>query len=125
MKYNVYEEAIVILDDFVKNKISNYSKLRNYDYGLVNPIKGVSGLSHFISKGIIREYSILNYIKKNKVSSEKYIQEILWRTYWKGWLESHKEVWDKYKIIYLSNLKILLLMSNMIFMIKLSMAKPK
>ena len=97
MKCNVYEEALIILDDFVKNKISNYSKLRNYDYGLANPIKGVSGLSHFISKGIIKEYFILNYIKKNKVSSEKYVQEILWRTYWKGWLESHKEVWDKYK----------------------------
>ena len=28
--------------------------------------------------------------------NEKFIQEVLWRTYWKGWLELRSGVWDDY-----------------------------
>ena len=31
----------------------------------------------------------------NKI--EKFIQEILWRTYWKGWLQLRPKVWGDYK----------------------------
>jgi len=27
---------------------------------------------------------------------EKFVQEVVWRTYWKGWLEQHPGVWDDY-----------------------------
>ena len=29
-------------------------------------------------------------------AAEKFIQEVCWRTYWKGWLEQHPQVWDSY-----------------------------
>ena len=48
-------------------------------------------------KGIIKEEYILNKINDSKNISDKFIQEVLWRTYWKGWLERHKEVWLDYK----------------------------
>ena len=30
--------------------------------------------------------------------NEKFIQEVLWRTYWKGWLELRPNVWSDYLI---------------------------
>jgi len=30
-------------------------------------------------------------------SSEKFVQEVFWRTYWKGWLEQRPEVWRRYR----------------------------
>jgi deoxyribodipyrimidine photo-lyase len=27
---------------------------------------------------------------------EKFVQEVVWRTYWKGWLEQHPGVWEDY-----------------------------
>ena len=29
--------------------------------------------------------------------SEKYIQEVFWRSYFKGWMEHRPYVWEKYK----------------------------
>ncbi len=93
----VYKKSKNILENFLQKKISKYSKYRNFDYGPNNPHKAVSGLSPYISKGIIKEECILNEINNSNSSSDKFIQEVLWRTYWKGWLESHKEVWLDYK----------------------------
>jgi deoxyribodipyrimidine photo-lyase len=36
------------------------------------------------------------YSKHAPESVQKYIEEILWRTYWKGWLEFHPSLWDFY-----------------------------
>ena len=30
----------------------------------------------------------------NRHKSDKFKQEILWRTYWKGWLEHHRDLWE-------------------------------
>ena len=94
---DVYKKSKNILDYFLQEKIFKYSKYRNFDYGPNNPHKTVSGLSPYISKGIIKEEYILNKINNCRNSSDKFIQEVLWRTYWKGWLERHKEVWVDYK----------------------------
>jgi len=89
--------AIDNLDQFLENNLFEYSKLRNFDFG-PNNRSNISCLSPYISHGIISE---LELIKKslNKFSfikNEKFIQEILWRTYWKGWLELRPNVWADY-----------------------------
>ncbi len=94
---DVYKKSKNILEHFLQEKISKYSQYRNFDYGPNDPHKIVSGLSSYISKGIIKEEYILNKINSSENSSDKFIQEVLWRTYWKGWLERHKEVWLDYK----------------------------
>ena len=94
---SAYIKSKNILENFLQEKISKYSQFRNFDYGPNYPHKAVSGLSPFISKGIIKEEYILDKINDSKNSSDKFIQEVLWRTYWKGWLERHKEVWLDYK----------------------------
>ena len=89
--------AIESLDDFIKNNLSNYSKFRNFDFGPENR-SNTSCVSPYISHGIISEIEV---IKKtlNKFSfskNEKFIQEVLWRIYWKGWLELRPKVWSDY-----------------------------
>ena len=46
----------------------------------------------------MNEYQIvkktLNQFKINNV--EKFIQEIFWRVYWKGWLENRQMVWNDF-----------------------------
>ena len=92
-------KAIEKLNDFIENNLDEYSKLRNYDFGPESR-SNVSCLSPYITHGIIDEKEI---IKKslNKFSfakNEKFIQEVLWRTYWKGWLELRPNVWNDYLI---------------------------
>ena len=87
-------KALDKLNNFVENNLSEYSKLRNFDYGPDNR-SNISCLSPYITHGIISEKEV---IKKsiNKFSfakNEKFIQEVLWRTYWKGWLELRPSVW--------------------------------
>ena len=97
MNKSIYIDANNKLENFLDSKISDYSKYRNYDYGEENPHKIVSGLSSYISHGIIKEMDILDRLKKSNKNSEKFKQEILWRTYWKGWLEQNIIVWESYK----------------------------
>ena len=89
--------AIERLNEFVEKNLFEYSKLRNFDYGPDNR-SNISCLSPYITHGVISE---LEVIKKslNKFSfskNEKFIQEVLWRTYWKGWLELRPNVWTDY-----------------------------
>ena len=94
--------AIEKLDNFIDKNLIDYSKLRNFDYGPENRTN-VSGLSPYVSHGIINEIEIINKsLKKYSfVKNEKFIQEILWRVYWKGWLELRPNVW----LDYLNDLK--------------------
>ncbi len=92
-------KAIEKLNHFVENNLSEYSKLRNFDFGSENR-SNVSCLSPYITHGIISEKEVINK-SLNKFSfakNEKFIQEVLWRTYWKGWLELRPNVWDDYLI---------------------------
>ncbi len=94
--------AIEKLNNFIEENLIYYSKLRNFDYGPDNRIN-VSCLSPYISHGIISEIEIINKsLKKYSfVKNEKFIQEILWRVYWKGWLELRPNAW----LDYLNDLK--------------------
>ena len=91
--------ALNELNNFVENNLSNYSKLRNFDFG---PEKrsNVSCLSPYITHGIINEKEVIekSLSKFSFSKNEKFIQEILWRTYWKGWLELRPNVWSDYLI---------------------------
>ena len=89
--------AIEQLDNFINNGLVDYSKARNFDFG-PNNRSNISCLSPYIAHGVITE---LEVIKKslNKFSfskNEKFIQEVLWRIYWKGWLELRPSVWKDY-----------------------------
>ena len=91
--------ALNRLNDFVENNLSEYSKLRNFDFGPENRTN-ISCLSPYITHGVVNEKEVIEK-SLNKFSfskNEKFIQEVLWRTYWKGWLELRPNVWIDYLI---------------------------
>ena len=85
------------LTDFVENDLKDYSFRRNYDYG-INNRDNISCLSPYISHGVIQEKEILKKCldKHSYGVIEKFIQEVLWRNYWKGWLELRPSLWQDY-----------------------------
>ena len=93
------------LIDFIENNLFEYSKLRNFDYG---PDKrtNISCLSPYITHGVLSEREVMSLSLKKFpfVKIEKFIQEVLWRVYWKGWLELRPNVWRDY-ILDLNRLK--------------------
>ena len=92
-------KAIDRLNSFVELNLTDYSKLRNFDFG---PSKrsNISCLSPYITHGIINELEVIDKsLKKfSFAKNEKFIQEVLWRVYWKGWLELRPNVWSDYLI---------------------------
>jgi len=93
------------LDDFIENNLHEYAYKRNYDYGPENR-SNISHLSPFISHRLLYEFDIAKKVlsKFPFLKVEKFIQEVFWRTYWKGWLELRPDVWDDFKTS-LSDLK--------------------
>ena len=92
-----YKTGISKLNYFIENNLQNYSRDRNYDYG-PNNRNNISLLSPYISHRTLFEYDIVkSCLKKYKFNQvEKFIQEIFWRVYWKGWLELRPEVWTDF-----------------------------
>ena len=89
--------AIEKLNKFVEQNLFEYSRLRNFDYGPKNR-SNISCLSPYITHGIISELEVIkkSLSKFSFSKNEKFIQEVLWRTYWKGWLELRPTVWTDY-----------------------------
>ena len=98
-------KAVDKLNHFVENNLFEYSRLRNFDFGPDNR-SNISCLSPYITHGIINELEVIDKsLKKfSFVKNEKFIQEVLWRVYWKGWLELRPNVWSDY-LKELNNLK--------------------
>ncbi|MDA9659045.1 DNA photolyase [Candidatus Pelagibacter sp.] len=92
-------KAVDQLNNFVEYNLTDYSKLRNFDFGPDNR-SNISCLSPYISHGVIDELEVIDKsLKKfSFAKNEKFIQEVLWRVYWKGWLELRPNVWSDYSI---------------------------
>ena len=86
-----------IWDNFANDKINDYAKLRNFDFGPNNE-SSVSKLSPFITHRILSEFDLIYDIKsKYKIkNSNKFVEEIFWRVYWKGWIENRPKVWRNF-----------------------------
>ena len=89
--------ALKKLDDFIENEIINYNSKRNFDFG-PKERKNVSCLSPYITHRLITEYETVERVLKKRPYQkvEKYVQEIFWRVYWKGWLELRPKVWTDF-----------------------------
>ncbi|MEM7208615.1 MAG: FAD-binding domain-containing protein [Pseudomonadota bacterium] len=92
------EAALERLNAFLPSAGRNYATRRNYDYGDFNK-NHVSGLSPWIRCGLISEEEVLTAILDTHSASaaEKFIMEVCWRGYFKGWLEHRPQVWKDYQ----------------------------
>jgi hypothetical protein len=86
-----------LMNKFIENNLVNYAKLRNFDYG-PDKRSNVSCLSPYVTHGVISEVELIkkSLNKYSFVKNEKFIQEIMWRTFWKGWMELRPDVWADY-----------------------------
>ena len=90
----MYEKAAEDKSRFIQKGLKDYSSKRNYDFGPKSR-ENTSNLSKYISHRIINEYDLVREIlsEYNLQKVDKFIQEVFWRVYWKGWLEHRPDVW--------------------------------
>ena len=90
-------EALEVLENYVEKDISIYAAQRNFDLGPQSR-KNISCLSPYITHRLISEYEVAKKVlsKYPYQKIEKFIQEIFWRVYWKGWLELRPNVWTDF-----------------------------
>ena len=74
-----------------------YARERNVDKGRGQHLS-VSCLSPYIRRRLISEAEILHAVQARHSfsASEKFISEIFWRTYFKGWLEMRPLIWSEW-----------------------------
>lgn len=75
-----------------------YASSRNFDLGPDNR-SNISMLSPWVRHRLISEEEILAQTLHHHSfrASEKFLQEVFWRAYFKGWLEQRPDVWRWYK----------------------------
>jgi deoxyribodipyrimidine photo-lyase len=88
--------ALARLEAFVP-LAAKYAGRRNFDLG-AGKHDGVSGLSPYIRTRLVTEEEATRAVLTchSPRAAEKFLQEIAWRTYWKGWLEMRPEAWSHY-----------------------------
>jgi deoxyribodipyrimidine photo-lyase len=83
------------LSDFLPHSGRDYATLRNHD---MPRHPHVSRLSPYLRHRLVTEEEVLAAVLGRFAlsSADKFVQEVFWRTYWKGWLEMRPSVWDRY-----------------------------
>ena len=89
------EAGLKRLKEFAQLAGETYSNERNFDFSSTKK-NSVSALSPWIKHRLITEEEVLIEILKyhSPHSAMKFIQEVFWRGYFKGWLEQHPTVWS-------------------------------
>jgi deoxyribodipyrimidine photo-lyase len=84
--------ALAALDVFLP-RVPQYSSRRGF---ATADNQGVSRLSPFLRRRVITEQEVvLRVLEAYPFQvAEKFVQEVVWRTYWKGWLERNPKVWS-------------------------------
>jgi deoxyribodipyrimidine photo-lyase len=83
---------------FVPRMGRRYAAGRNYDYG-PDQHRDVSGLSPYLRRRLVLEEDVVAaaLAAHGPEGAEKFIQEVVWRGYFKGWLERRPSVWGSYR----------------------------
>ncbi len=91
------EMALNRLAQFVPAAGRLYDAGRNTDAGPDRP-GAVSRLSPYLRHRLITEHEVVAHVlsRHDLDASGKFIQEVLWRTYWKGWLEMRPSLWRRF-----------------------------
>ncbi len=86
--------ALARLAAFAPHAGRDYAAGRNYD-----DQSHVSVLSPYLRHRIITEQEVLTEVLRHHSPSaaDKFISEVCWRSYWKGWLERRPALWTAYK----------------------------
>jgi deoxyribodipyrimidine photo-lyase len=85
--------ALERLHAFLPRAGSAYAQTRNNDLGPTDR-SNVSCLSPYLAHRMITEEEVVKAVlqRHSFAAAEKFVQEVYWRTYWKGWLEMRPSV---------------------------------
>lgn len=86
------------LQAFVPHSGRAYATQRNFDRG-AGAHSGVSLLSPYLRHRLLREDEVTTAVlsRYSLSTAEKFIQEVFWRSYFKGWLERRPSIWQAYR----------------------------
>jgi deoxyribodipyrimidine photo-lyase len=75
-----------------------YARDRNTDGGPADRAN-VSGLSPFLRRRLITEEEVVRaaLARHGLAAASKFIEEVFWRSYWKGFLELRPQLWTRYQ----------------------------
>lgn len=90
--------AIERLCEFIPRAGRSYASSRNFDFGVENR-GNVSALSPYLRHRLFTERDLLAATRKlhPRAAASKFVDEVLWRAYFKGWMEQHPSVWGAYR----------------------------
>jgi deoxyribodipyrimidine photo-lyase len=91
------DAGLARLNAFAAKAGRDYQASCNVDLG-PDDRSNVSALSPYIRHRLITEEEVLQTVlaKHTTVTAEKFIQEVFWRTYFKGHLETRPSIWNNY-----------------------------
>ena len=90
-------EGLARLDAFLPRAGWRYASNRNADPGPER--RGdTSLLSPYLRRRMVTEREVVAAVLEHEgpKRADKFIQEVCWRTYWKGWLEARPAVWSSF-----------------------------
>jgi deoxyribodipyrimidine photo-lyase len=92
------EAGLDRLERFVPRAGRDYQTHRNTDRGATRHVS-VSQLSPYLRHRLLTEQQVLERVLEDHSASAafKFVQEVFWRTYWKGWLEHRSGLWPEYQ----------------------------
>ena len=91
-------EGLRRLDAFLPHAGRDYAAGRNADLG-AGERGNVSVLSPYLRYRLITEDEVVGAVlqRHGGAVASKFVQEVGWRTYWKGWLELRPAVWRRFQ----------------------------
>lgn len=93
-----HEAALERLGSFLPFAGKSYGSNRGYDLG-PEDLSNISALSPWIRHRLILETDVLGKVltRHSALTAEKFVEEVFWRGYFKGWLEHRSQVWNDYR----------------------------
>lgn len=90
--------AVDRLRVFIPNAGRAYAANRNFDLG-ADDRSNISALSPWLRHRLITEWDVLSATLSahGYNAADKFIQEVFWRGYFKGWLQHRPQVWRRYQ----------------------------
>lgn len=92
------QSALSALEAFIPKAGAHYAANRNIDTGTDHP-QHVSQLSPWVRTRLLPEWMLVARVLEHhgRAAASKFIDEVCWRTYWKGWLYLRPKIWDDYQ----------------------------
>ncbi len=89
--------GLALLERFVPAMGQRYTKSRNFDHG-AGRHSAVSTLSPYVRRRLVLEEELAaEAVRAHGFNgAEKFVEEVFWRGYFKGWLERRPQVWASY-----------------------------